>query len=78
MKITTLEKMQIDSTLSEMDRMAAGFLIESKKQNGHRDLPAAAAKLQECYKNRHSLSWDDALELVTDVATEAYNREWTG
>jgi len=70
----TLEKMQIDSTLSVNQRMAAGSLLETKKRNGHRDLPRAAKNLQIIM----SMDWDDALEYVEMVATEADDREWSG
>lgn len=74
MRIKTLIEMQRDGTLSEIKRMAAGCLIESRKKNGHRELPAAAARLGQHY----NLPWEDRLDYVTDVADEADNREWNG
>ena len=71
MKKTTLNKMQVDSTLSEIKRMAAGCLIESRKKNGHRDLPQAAARLGQHY----NLPYNERLEYVIDVAEEADDRE---
>ena len=74
MKKTTLNKMQVDSTLSEIKRMAAGCLIESRKKNGHRDLPRAAARLGQHY----DLPYNERLEYVAAVAEEADDREWQG
>ena len=75
MKKATLEQMQVDSTLSEIQRMAAGCLIDSRKKNGHRDLGRAEARLETHYPG---MSFDDRLEYVTEVAEEADNREWRG
>ena len=73
MKKLTLEKMQRDSTLSEIQRMAAGCLIETRKKNGHRDIDSAAAMLGLHYDN---LSWDERVEYVTIVADAADDIEW--
>jgi len=74
MKKSTLEKMQTDSTMSDIQRMAAGCLVETRKANGHRDLAAASEKLQA----RCKISESEAAEYVEMVATDADNREWTG
>lgn len=75
MRKKTLEKMQIDSNFSDVDRMAAGALLETRKRNGHRDLKAAAKNLKQYYG---WLDFDTALDYVTDVANIADDREWTG
>jgi hypothetical protein len=75
MKKITLEKMQRDGTLSEITRMAAGYLLTAKKRNGHRNLPKAAKLLQCCYKDL-GMPLDEAVEYVTIAAEEADNREW--
>ena len=74
MKKVTLEKMQIDSTLSVIKRMAAGCLLKTKKRNGHRNLPLAAKNLHSTI----SMSLDEALEYVITVAGDADDRECTG
>ncbi len=75
MKKSTLEKMQQDSALSEIQRMAAGCLVETKKRNGHRDLPAASFSLRRHYANMQKSEADEYVEIV---ANEADDREWTG
>ncbi len=75
MRKATLEKMQTDSTLSEIQRMAAGSLLKTRKCNYHRDLPRAAKNLQQIYTD---MDWAEALEYVTFTAVEADDREWTG
>ena len=72
MKLSTLRKMQTDGTLSEIQIMAIGCLIETRKPNGHRDLNAAAARLGQHYPDPYS----NRLDYVTDMAEEADNREW--
>ena len=75
MKKITLEKMAEDGTLSEIQRMACGSLIETRKKNSHRDLPAAAANLGHIYATE---PWDNRLGYVTDMAEMADDREWAG
>ncbi len=75
MKKATLEKMQIDSTLSEIKRMAAGSLIATVKKNGHRNRNSAANHLQKTY---YSMTFRHAYEYVKDVANEADDRELGG
>lgn len=72
MRGTTLEKIQTDSTLSNIQRMAAGCVLDTRKKNGHRNLPQAAVALQKHY----NLPYNECLEYVTDIANEADDREW--
>ncbi len=75
MRKKTLEEMQRDSTLSDIQRMAACSLLKTRKLNGHRNLAAAASQLGVYYPE---LSMFEAGEYVTDMAEEADDREWTG
>ena len=72
MKKLTLEKMQRDSTMSEIQRMAAGCLIESRKKNGHRNLSEAAARLGQYY----AIPYPERMEHVEIVASAADDIEW--
>ena len=79
MKKATLEKMQIDSTLSEIKRMAAGSLIATAKRNGDRNRERALVRaVNHLRKTYDSMPFSDAYEYVKDVANEADDRELSG
>ena len=75
MKTKTLKKLQNDSTLSEIQIMACGALIETKKGNGHTDTGMAAANLRQHYP---SITISDSREYVEMVANMANDMEWNG
>ena len=74
MENSTLKKMAIDTTTSDIQRTMAGCLMRSRKRNGHRDLQAASHELIRSYP----MPLSDATEYAEIVSCEADDREWTG
>ena len=75
MRKTTLQQMQQDSTLSEIQRMAAGCLIKTKKRNGHCNILTAAMALRQIYND---MGIDESTEYIDIVVETCTDREWIG
>lgn len=75
MRKKTLETMQNDSTLSEIQRMAAGCLIDPVKMKVDRNLSRATTRLQGHYT---TMSRDEAFKYIVIAVDIANDREWTG
>ncbi len=71
MKTKTLNKMARDTTLSVMQRTMAGYLNETRKRNGHRNIDAAAHRLS----SNLGISLDEAMEYGKMVSSEADDLE---
>lgn len=68
----TIEKIQRDSTVSQIWVMACGCINESRKANGHIHVGIAAVKLALHYND---MSFVDAKSYILDIITHANDLE---
>ena len=71
---TTVKKINLDSAQSEMTRMAAGYINESRKKNGHINVALAVAKMATSY----GIENGEARHYVESVIDLANDMEWNG